>query len=177
MTTNKSIETDALNELVRIERFENLTASGERLEETEIISALCDKSEPIRAEALDYLAGISPTAKITELVKRVGELETAVQCVARIVFLSYVWHDPAIRASLSFRPSIDESEYIFIWEDAGKALIAGDLGAAIRLIAHAQYSDWELRTVAKNLVKSLSEMSLETRVMLERIDRSLTQIK
>lgn len=169
MTADESAEASAAHELARIEQFQRLVESGQQLEEAVVVSALRDSSEPIRAEALDYLAGVHVSTQLVKVVEQVAIIETAVQCVARIAFLSYVWRVERLRNCICYRPTIDEAEYIAVWDDAGRALMSDDVGAAVRLCAQAKYGDWELKNVASNLIDAIVEVNSSAEVRFEEI--------
>ena len=173
MTVDESAEVSAALELARIERFEKLVESGERLDDSEVVSALSDPSESLRAEALDYLASITSSEHLIDIVGKLAEIETAVQCVARLVFLSFVWQVEAIRSRINYRSKIDEAEYIAVWDDAGRVLMYNDVGAAVRLSVQAKYGDWELGTVATNLISTVIEMRPFTESRFNAVDLAL----
>jgi len=168
------IEKIAEAELRRIESFEALLATNEMIPEASLLNALCDESESLRAEALDYLPGISPSDTLLSAVVSLSRREIEVQCVARLAFLSYVWESCEIRNSITYRPTIDEAEYILAWDYAGRVRSQGDKVSLLKLCVQAGFDDWEMSNLAQNLLSSVLADEHSLKKAMDAIERIAT---
>lgn len=172
-------ENEAEEELKRIEKWEARLASNDNVSDKEIEQGLMDASEPLRADILDYLIEADRSENMIEVLCAFAQRENAVQCVARLAFISYAWEAPQIKDNIRYRPTIDESEYILTWEYAGRFVLRKDKASIAKLSVQAELDDWELSNLSRNLLEHLNYellISKESAKFLRDLNRVLRTI-
>lgn len=172
-------EDEAEEELKRIEKWEARLASNDHVSDKEIEQGLMDASEPLRADILDYLIEADRSENMIEVLCAFSQKERAVQCVARLAFISHIWEAPQIKDNIRYRPTIDESEYILTWEYAGRFFLRKDKASIAKLAVQAELDDWELSNLSRNLLEYLNSellISKESAKFLGDLNRVLRPI-